>query len=111
MIYLFEQITENEYLILENILKNPNCEPSDFFFDDPTIDGQVQILENCGFITNENGILNITELGRTALVEYEILAKHKKSDYRFKIIQFVIPLFISVLALFVSIISLFLQFQ
>ncbi len=68
---LFEDITENEYKTLEKILQNPNSEPVDFFFDDPTIDGQVQILSEHGLITDDAGILNITELGRAALVWYE----------------------------------------
>lgn len=103
---IVENITENEYQTLLNILNNPNSEPVDFFFDDPTIDGQVQVLHENGLITDDNGILNITELGRTALVEYELLSKQRHADQRFQILQFVIPTVISIFALIVSIISL-----
>lgn len=108
---MIEQMTENTYDILLHILNNPDSEPVDFFFDTPGIDGQIQILSEYGFITDDSGVLNITELGRTVLVEYEHLAKQRKSEHRFQIMQFVVPVSISVLALIVSIISLLLQFQ
>ena len=41
---LYENITDTEYATLNNILKHPNSIPADFFFDEPTIDGQIEEL-------------------------------------------------------------------
>ena len=106
-----EKMSINCYKVLDYILSNPDCCPGDMFFDFPTIDGIVEILCEYGYVTDENGILGITELGRNALVEYSLALKEKKNSDRFKVIQFVIPTAISMVALAVSIISLILQFQ
>lgn len=74
-----KNITETSYFLLKNILEQPGCVPTDFFFDDPTVDGHVELLKAYDLITmDENGILNITELGRAVLVEYEQLAEQKR---------------------------------
>ena len=74
-----KNITETSYFLLKNILEQPGCVPADFFFDDPTVDGHVELLKAYDLITmDENGILNITELGRAVLVEYEQLAEQKR---------------------------------
>lgn len=74
-----KNITETSYFLLKNILEHPGCVPADFFFDDPTVDGHVELLKAYDLITmDENGILNITELGRAVLVEYEQLAEQKR---------------------------------
>lgn len=74
-----KNITETSYFLLKNILEQPGCVPADFFFDDPTVDGHVDLLKAYDLITmDENGILNITELGRAVLVEYEQLAEQKR---------------------------------
>lgn len=105
------KFSENGYKVLTYILKNPGCYPADMFFDFPTIDGIVEILSGFEYITNKEGALNITELGRNALVEYEVLKKMEKKEKRFKNIQFIISIIFSLAALAVSIISLILQFQ
>ena len=74
-----KNITETSYSLLKNILEQPGCVPADFFFDDPTVDGHVELLKAYDLITmDENEGLNITELGRAVLVEYEQLAKQKR---------------------------------
>lgn len=74
-----KNITETSYFLLKNILKQPGCVPADFFFDDPTVDGHVELLKAYDLITmDENGILNITELGRAVLVECEQLTEQKR---------------------------------
>lgn len=74
-----KNITETSYFLLKNILEQPGCVPADFFFDDPTVDGHVELLKAYDLITmDEDGILNITELGRAVLVEYEQLAEQKR---------------------------------
>lgn len=74
-----KNITETSYFLLKNILEQPGCVPANFFFDDPTVDGHVELLKAYDLITmDENGILNITELGRAVLVEYEQLAEQKR---------------------------------
>ena len=47
---LFDDITDDEYETLENVLKMPNQAPADFFFDDPTIDGRIEELERAKLI-------------------------------------------------------------
>ena len=63
---LFENITDDEYKILKQILEFPDSTPASFFFDDPTIDGRIQELEKAGLINNADGKLKITDLGRAA---------------------------------------------
>lgn len=104
---LYENITDTEYTTLNSILENPNSTPADFFFDEPTIDGQIEELVRTKFVefTPEDTLL-VTELGRTALMEHEKILKERKSEHYFRLIQFLVPTFISIAALVVSIIAL-----
>lgn len=104
---LFEDITAKEHLVLSEILKHPNQTSADFFFDHPTIDGQVEELMSHHLVEiTDNGILSITELGRAALIEYNVLSKQRASENRFRLLQFWIPTIIAIASLIVSIISL-----
>lgn len=68
---LFENITDNEFKTLDDILHNPDSTPMTFFINDPTIDGRIRELEKAELISIQSGKLNITELGRAALVEHD----------------------------------------
>lgn len=104
---ILENITEGEFRILEQIFENPGQVPADFFFDDPNIDGRIEMLSEHELVSmNLDGQLFITELGRAAVVEYSILQKLEKKEQHFQLMQFWVPTAISVLALIVSIIAL-----
>lgn len=103
---LFENITDDEYKTLEEILHNPDSSPVHFFFNDPTVDGRIQELEKSGLISIKNGKINISELGRAALKEYDNIKRIKKSEHRFELIKFWVPTIISICALVISIIAL-----
>mgnify|MGYP006909025823 CR=1 FL=1 len=76
---LFENITDTAYKTLDWILHNPDSQPADRFFDEPTIDGQIELLERDKLITIDNvGHLNITELGRAALLEHDKIVEQRK---------------------------------
>lgn len=71
MIPVFSNITNSGFLLLKNIIENPECTPGDFFFDDPTVDGQLELLINSKLVSlNSDSKLSVTELGRAALKEY-----------------------------------------
>lgn len=71
MIPAFSNITNSGFLLLENIMANPEYTPGDFFFDDPTVDGQLELLINSNLVfMNSDSKLSVTELGRSALKEY-----------------------------------------
>ena len=109
---LFDNITDSEYSVLMKILEHPNSTPSDFLFNDPTIDGRIEELLAHNLISlDSDGVMSITEIGRAALVEHDLQIKQKKAAHRFQLIQFWIPTAISLIALIVSIISLAAQFQ
>lgn len=87
MIPAFVNITEDGYVLLQKILEQPNSVPADFFFDDPTVDGQIELLVDSKLVTmNEKYQLTITELGRAALkehdsaVEREAIIKKQRED-------------------------------
>lgn len=103
---LFENITDDEYKTLEEILHQPNSTPANFYFNDPTIDGQIQELEKSKLITIDNGKLNISELGRAALKEHDHIKQIEKSQYRFELMKFLTPTIISICSLVLSIIAL-----
>ena len=64
----FENITEASFDLLQEILEHPNSTPADLFFDDPTVDGQIEILLNSNLVSlNSDDQVSITELGRAAL--------------------------------------------
>lgn len=72
MIPAFNNITEDGFLLLKEILEYPNLVPADMFFFEPTVDGQLELLLSSKLVSmNESAELNITELGRAALKEYE----------------------------------------
>lgn len=64
----FENITNDGFTLLQQILENPNTVQGDFFFAEPTVDGQIKILEKAGLVrTNSEHKLYVTELGRAAI--------------------------------------------
>lgn len=107
MKYILNNITDGEFAILDQITQNPGLTPADLFFDDPTIDGRIQMLTKHKLITlNSEDELFVTELGRSALVEYDIIQKINQKEHRSKLIEFWIPTTISLISLAVSIIAL-----
>lgn len=107
MIPAFSNITESGFNLLESILNHPDSLPGDFFFDDPTVDGQLDLLLDSKLASiDSNGILAVTELGRAALKEFDLTKIQAKRKRRWDIMQFVVPTFISLAALAVSIIAL-----
>lgn len=64
----FENITNDGFTLLQQILENPNTVQGDFFFAEPTVDGQIKILEKAGLVrANSEHKLYVTELGRAAI--------------------------------------------
>lgn len=103
---LYSDITSSEYETLDWVLHNDGRFPSDRFFDDPTIDGRISELESHGLISlDSNTGLHITELGRAAIVEYNIFRSANRKRLFWEIIRFIIPVIISVIALIVSILK------
>ena len=104
---IFENITNDEIETLKWILYNPNATPADRFFDDPTIDGRVEELESNRLITiSPEGELNISELGRAALKEYDHQKLSSRKHLIWSVVQFIITTGISLAALIVSIVAL-----
>ena len=107
MIPAFSNITDDAFHLLENILSQPDSVPADFFFDDPTVDGQLELLLSSSLAEiSSDGILSITELGRAALKEFDLSKKAERHRRILNVIQFVVPPLISLSALVVSIIAL-----
>lgn len=72
MIPAFVNVTKDGYVLLRKILEQPDSVPADFFFDEPTVDGQIQLLIEARLvIMDEEYKLSVTELGRAALKEFE----------------------------------------
>ena len=64
----FENITNDGFTLLQQILENPNTVQGDFFFAEPTVDGQIKILEKAGLVrANSEHKLYVAELGRAAI--------------------------------------------
>ena len=104
---IIDNVTDHEFAILEKILHRPGHTPADFFFEDPTIDGRIQMLLEHQLISmSSEHKLSITELGRAALVEHNVMQKIQKKQNQFQLIQFWVPTIISLAALAVSIIAL-----
>ncbi len=103
---LYNDITNDEYKTLEEILKRPNSSPVSFFFNDPTIDGRIQELEKAKLIKITDGAINITELGLAAIKEHRENVRRERRKIVIEVIKFIIPTLISLAALIVSIISL-----
>ena len=68
---IIDELSPKECEILERILKNQGSRPADFFFDDPTIDGRVEVLTKLKLVEHNPEGLFITELGRSTLVDYK----------------------------------------
>jgi hypothetical protein len=80
---LFEDITDREYDILLLILENPNILQGDFLFDEPAIDGFIEMLSQKKLISiSPDDELNITELGRAAILECDLIRKHNETVQR-----------------------------
>ena len=70
----FECITEAGFELLEQILKQPNTLQGDFLFDEPTVDGQIELLLAANLVEcDDNNQLSITELGRAALKHHDYI--------------------------------------
>ncbi len=70
----FEGITEAGFELLEQILKQPNTLQGDFFFDEPTVDGQIELLLAANLVEcDDDAQLSITELGRAALKHHDYI--------------------------------------
>ncbi len=103
---LYSDITLSEYETLDWVLHNDGCFPSDRFFDDPTIDGRISELESHGLVSLDADTgLHITELGRAAIVEYDVFRSANRKRLFWEIVRFIIPVIISVIALIVSILK------
>lgn len=77
----FENITEAGFDLLYKILESPEgttC--ADLFFDDPTVDGQVEILEKEHLVDVDNGVVTITEVGRAALNQRDYVLNQRKIE-------------------------------
>ncbi len=70
----FEELTEAGFGLLEKILECPNTLPSDFWFDEPTVDGQLELLQKANLVVlDDKNQLSITELGRAALKHHDYI--------------------------------------
>lgn len=68
----FEEITEAGFELLEQILEQPNTLPGDFYFNEPTDDGQLELLLRSQLaVLDAKDQLSITELGRAALKHHD----------------------------------------
>ncbi len=83
----FEEITEAGFELLEQILEQPNTLPGDFYFNEPTADGQLELLLRSQLaVLDAKDQLSITELGRAALKhhdytkEQDILAQKQRAE-------------------------------
>lgn len=76
--HLFENITDDEAAALEWVLHNSGSCAADYFFDDPTVDGRMEELIKLALIKEEDsGGLSITELGRAALKEHQLIVEKR----------------------------------
>lgn len=83
----FEEITEAGFELLEQILEQPDSFPGDFWFDEPTVGGQLELLQKFNLaILDDKDHLSTTELGRAALKhhdnikEQEALVQKQRSE-------------------------------
>lgn len=102
---LFENITDDEYKTLDWVLHNPGSQPADRFFDDPVIDGRIFALEQNNLVLVDDAGIEITELGRAALVEYDKLKKSRRLKLIWEVLRFIIPTTISIIALVISLLK------
>lgn len=78
---LFENITNDEAATLDWVLKNEGATAADYFFTDPTVDGQIHELKKNELVTEDvTGSLKITELGRSALKEHKQISIKKANE-------------------------------
>lgn len=105
MIPVFCNVTKSGYILLDKILRNPGQTAADLFFDDPTVDGQVQLLAEARLVEiDSEGKLFISELGRASLKEFDSQKMRICGSRILSALTFIIPTTI-------SIISLVLQFR
>lgn len=70
----FEEITEAGFELLEQILEQPDTVPGDFWFDEPTAGGQLELLLKSQLAAlDDEDQLSITELGRAALKHHDYI--------------------------------------
>lgn len=101
------KMTKDEYSTLDWVLHNDGAVPADRFFDDPTVDGRIEQLGRYDFVTLDDAGLHITELGRAALVEYQLLQKERFHSLCWEVVRFIIPVVISIISLVLSLLSYF----
>lgn len=76
----FDQITEAGFELLRKMLEQPNSAPGDFMFDEPTVDGNTELLLSSNLaVLDSNGQLSITELGRAALKHHDYVKEQEYS--------------------------------
>ncbi len=70
----FEGIAEAGFELLEQILEQPNTLHGDFYFDEPTVGGQIEMLLAANLVEcDDDAQLSITELGRAALKHHDYI--------------------------------------
>lgn len=107
MIPAFSNVTNDSYHLLNDILQHPGSSPSDLFFDEPTVDGQLELLLAANLVQiDSSGLLSITELGRAAVKNYEYCLKAEKHTRTIDNIRYAINTLISFAAIIISIIAL-----
>ena len=105
MIPAFCNVTKSGYVLLDKILRDPGQTAADLFFDDPTVDGQVQLLAEARLVEiDSKGRLFISELGRASLKEFSLQKKRIFRNQILSSLKFLIPTI-------TSIVSLVLQFR
>ena len=105
MIPVFCNVTKSGYILLDKILRDPGQTAADLFFDDPTVDGQVQLLVEARLVEiDSEERLFITEFGRASLKEFDSQKMRILGSRILSVLTFIIPSTI-------SIISLVLQFR
>ena len=107
-----KNITETSYFLLKNILEQPGCVPADFFFDDPTVDGHVELLKAYDLITmdeNErqeelNSIKSIADSSKGQAETAKKQAEAAKKDAKFSRITSILAIIISIIAIIVQVV-------
>lgn len=102
---IISKMTKAEYSTLDWVLNNDGAVPADRFFDDPTVDGRIEQLSRYDFVIFDDSGLHITELGRAALVEYQLLQKERFRSLCWEVVRFIIPVVISIISLVLSLLS------
>ena len=92
-----KNITETSYFLLKNILEQPGCVPADFFFDDPTVDGHVELLKAYDLITMDDSSKGQAETAKKQ-------AEAAKKDAKFSRITSILAIIISIITIIVQVV-------